>query len=473
MARLDLSDLKDKNVLVAGAGLSGLAATRRLRQKGARVFLTDRQTADRLPALPEPDLPPAQLYLGREPDIACIRPHLLVLSPGVSPALPFIRAALAAGVPLLSEAELALADCPACLIGVTGSNGKTTTSTLCGALAARSGRKTVTAGNIGLPLCDVTEGLDAASYLVAELSSFQLETARLLHPHIAVLLNITPDHLDRHGTMQAYAAAKGRIFARQTAADLAVLNGADPLTRAFAAATAARVVFFAAAPLAEGYCLSDGHIVRRQGGREEKIIACAQLRLKGTHNMENVMAATAVADEIGVNRAALRETLRAFRPVPHRQEEVGVFGGVMFINDSKGTNPDSAIKALNSYDAPVVLIAGGRNKGLDLTEFARAAARKTKHLILIGEAGPELAALARQAGAASLEAAPDLEGAVAAAVRTAQAGDVVLLSPACTSWDMFKNYEERGETFKAFVRASYSGGDEGGAGEGNGGGGGF
>ncbi|MDR1070773.1 MAG: UDP-N-acetylmuramoyl-L-alanine--D-glutamate ligase [Gracilibacteraceae bacterium] len=453
-------ELKNKNVLVVGAGLSGLAAARALQKKGARVFLTDRQPAERLSGLADLALPPARLHLGGDPDIARIQPRAVVLSPGVPPDLPFLRAARAAGIPLLSEVELALADCPAYLIGVTGSNGKTTTTALCGALAARSGHKTAVAGNIGLPLCEVTEDLDGDSFLVAELSSFQLETSQTLHPRVAVLLNITPDHLDRHGTLENYAAAKGRIFARQTAADLAVLNGGDPLTRAFAAATAAKVVFFAAAPIPEGYCLSGGDIVRRREGREEKIIACAELRLRGIHNMENVMAAAAVADEIGVSRAALRETLRAFQPVAHRQEIVGEFDGVAFINDSKGTNPDSALKALGAYDTPIILIAGGRNTGLDMTEFMRAAARRVKYLILTGEAAPELESLARQAGARAVERVPDLAAAVAAAVSKAEAGDTVLLSPACTSWDMFKNYEERGECFKSLVRGHYAAGAE-------------
>ncbi|MDR1605439.1 MAG: UDP-N-acetylmuramoyl-L-alanine--D-glutamate ligase [Gracilibacteraceae bacterium] len=446
-------DLQGKNVLVVGAGLSGRAAVRRLQKAGARVFLTDRQPAEGLSDLAALRLPPECLYLAREADLAAIRPALLVLSPGAPPSLPLVRAALAARAELLSEVELALLDCPAFLIGVTGSNGKTTTTTLCGELVAGSGRPTVVAGNIGLPLCDVTEGLSADSRLVAELSSFQLETARTLHPRIAVLLNITPDHLDRHGTLERYAAAKGRIFACQTAADLAVLNGGDRWARAFAARTAARVVFFAAADLTEGYCLSGDYIVRRRGGQEEKIIARGELQLRGIHNMENVMAAVAVADELGVSRERQRETLRAFRPVPHRQEIVGEFGGVLFINDSKGTNPDSALKALASYEAPLILIAGGRNKGLDMTEFMRTAARRVKHLILIGEAAAEMEELARQAGGgAGIERAADLAQAVAAAIQVARAGDVVLLSPACTSWDMFANYEERGECFKALVR---------------------
>ncbi|MDR1961530.1 MAG: UDP-N-acetylmuramoyl-L-alanine--D-glutamate ligase [Gracilibacteraceae bacterium] len=449
-------DLRDKTVLVAGAGLSGQAAVRRLQKEGARVFLTDRQPAERIPGLSALGLPPSRLCLGRDPDPAVLRPDLLVLSPGVPLSLPFIQAARAAGVPLWGEAELALRDCPAYLIGITGSNGKTTTTTLCGEVVRLSGQPTVVAGNIGIPLCDAVGGLGPDGYVVAELSSFQLETVSTLRMRIAVLLNITPDHLDRHGTMEKYAAAKGRIFARQTPADLAVLNGNDPLARAFAAETAAEVIFFTSAGHAEGYCLRDGNIVRRRGGREEKIIAADALRLRGTHNMENVMAATAVADALGISRAALRETLRAFRPVAHRQEAAGEFDGILFINDSKGTNPDSALKALSSYDEPIVLIAGGRNKGLDMTEFMRAAARRVKHLVLLGEAAPELEALAKREGARSLERADDMAQAVEAAIRAARSGDVVLLSPACTSWDMFANYEERGECFKTLVRGHYA-----------------
>lgn len=450
-------DLKGAKVLVVGGGLSGEAAAAKLLKMEADVYLTDMKPLDKLPGVARLGLDPSHLILEREPDIEQLGLELLVLSPGVPPALPYIQNAVRLGIPLWSEVELALKDAAACIIGITGSNGKTTTTSLLGRLAAATGRPAVVAGNIGLALSGLTEHLDEQSIIVAELSSFQLEYIHDFKAHIACVLNLTPDHLDRHGTMENYAAAKARILENQTEADLAVLNRDDPVIRGFAQKTRARVVFFSRAEmLADGICLEHNSIVLRRQGVSVPIVDRRELLIRGDHNVENAMAATAVALELGLKPEQIAAVLKAFEPVKHRQEIVGRYNDIVFINDSKGTNPDSSIKALQSYDEPIVLIAGGKNKGLDMTEFMLEAQKKVKSLILVGQAAPELEAKAREVGIGRIVRSDSFEDCVRKAIQEACPGDVVLLSPACTSWDMFKSYEERGELFKTLVRNHYS-----------------
>jgi len=446
-----------KRTLVIGAGRSGQAAVRRLKALGAQVFLTDRLPAAELTRLGELGLSAAQLILGRMPDLAEIQPELIVLSPGVSPKLPLVEAAQAQGVPVWSEVELALHDCPAVKIGVTGTNGKTTTTTLVGELAKLTGRPVTVAGNIGIALSGEVEGLAPDSLVVAELSSFQLEVVDKLRINIAILLNVTPDHLDRHGTLEEYLAAKARIFANQTPEDLAVLNWDDPLVRRLGTKLRARVVYFSpTSVLADGYGLSGNDLVYAADGELTKIVARSELHLRGTHNLENIMAAIAAARELGLGWEQIADGLRAFRGVAHRQEVVGKWDGILFVNDSKGTNPDAAVKALLAFDEPLVLIAGGKNKGLDFREFMQVAKQRVKSLILLGMAADEMAAAAREAGIERIVRCGSFADGVEKAIAEARPGDVVLLSPACTSWDMFRSYEERGELFKELVRRHYS-----------------
>lgn len=450
-------DFYKKRVLVAGAGISGLAAVRLLMAQKAEVFLTDRQPKDKLAGVSELGLDDSYLILGREPDISEIKPELVVLSPGVSPQVSYIAEASRKGIPLWSEVELALRNSRAVTVGITGSNGKTTAATLAGKLAKATGRDTIIAGNIGLALSGEAGHLDENGIIVAELSSFQLEFIDKLRVHIAVMLNITPDHLDRHGTMENYAAAKARIFNNQTNEDLAVLNWDDPLVRSFAGKTKARVIYFSVNErLDQGIFLCGENIVRQNGGFAETVIGRRELLLKGNHNLQNVMAATAVALELGLKLEKIRELLRGFAPVKHRQEIVGRFNDILYINDSKGTNPDSSIKALQSYEEPIVLIAGGRNKGLDMTGYMHEAGKRVKSLVLVGEAAGEMEKAALQAGITRIIRTETFEDCVQKAIAEAVSGDVVLLSPACTSWDMFKSYEERGELFGRLVRKHYS-----------------
>lgn len=449
--------LSEKKVLVVGAGKSGLAAVKKLQESKAEVFLTDKQQKEKLNGLENINLDESHLILGKEPVLAEISPELIILSPGVPPRLPFIQEALKKGIPVWSEVELALRDCKAFCIGITGSNGKTTTTTLIGELARKIGTKTVVAGNIGLALSGKVEHLDESGIVVAELSSFQLELIDKLRVNIAVFLNVTPDHLDRHGSLENYAAAKARIFENQTEDDLAVLNWDDPLVKKLGKTLKARVVYFSLAEdLDEGICLQGEDIVYKKDGIPAKVIARNELQLRGNHNLENVMAAVAAAVELGLTFEEIAEVLRNFAPVEHRQEIVGKYDGILFINDSKGTNPESSIKALQAFEEPIVLIAGGKNKGLDLTEFLQAVKKRVKSLVLVGQAAEEMEKIAKKVGVTRVLRSESFEDCVEKAISEAVPGDVVLLSPACTSWDMFKSYEERGELFKELVRKHYS-----------------
>ncbi|ADY55008.1 UDP-N-acetylmuramoylalanine--D-glutamate ligase [Syntrophobotulus glycolicus DSM 8271] len=447
----------EMNVLVVGAGKSGKAAVQKLLDLGAEVFLTDRQQTDQIEGINELGLAGDRLILGRDPDVTAIKPDLIVLSPGISPELAFIREATEKGIPVWSEVELALRDCQALVVGITGSNGKTTTTTLIGELAKKTGRPAVVAGNIGTAISGKVEGLGSRGIVVAELSSFQLELIDRLRVNIAVLINITPDHLDRHGTLENYAAAKARIFENQTGKDLAVLSWDYPMVREYGKITQARVTYISTEELlADGIGLSGNDLVWSRDGKTTKIIARNELQLRGKHNLENVMCGIAVGLEMGLSGPQIAEVLRGFAPVAHRQEVVGSYDGILYINDSKGTNPDSAIKALQSYEEPIVLIAGGKNKGLDMTEFLEEAKKRVKSLVLVGKAADDLEIIAKKIGIKNIIKAVDFEDCVDKAIAEAAKGDVVLLSPACTSWDMFKSYEERGELFKTLVRKHYS-----------------
>ncbi len=451
---MDYTGLK---VLVVGAGRSGLAAAEKLLRVGAEVFLTDMQPKEKLKGIEKIHIDDEHLILEREPDIKLLQPRLLVLSPGVSPKLSFIQEAAQRGIPLWSEIELALHETRSLIIAVTGSNGKTTTTTLVGQLAKETGKPTLVAGNIGIALSSQVDDLPDESIVVAELSSFQLEFIEKLRVNIAIILNLTPDHLDRHETMENYARAKARILENQTEQDLAVLNWDDKMVRDFSPLTKARIVYFSLKEqLADGMSLDGEDIVLRSSGQVVRVINRKELLIRGNHNIENAMAAIVAALALGLDMEMIRKVLKTFQPVKHRQEIVGIFDGILYINDSKGTNPDSSIKALQSYNEPIVLIAGGKNKGLDMTEFLEEAKKRVKSLVLVGQASEEMEPLARRLGIAKILGATSFEDCVQKAIGEAIAGDVVLLSPACTSWDMFKSYEERGELFKELVRKHYS-----------------
>jgi UDP-N-acetylmuramoylalanine--D-glutamate ligase len=446
----------NKRVLVIGAGLSGQAAVQKLQHMGAEVFLTDSKALEKLAGVEKLGLDLEHLLVGGVPELEEIKPDLIILSPGVSPKLALVQKAISQKVSVWSEVELALNDCPAFCVGVTGTNGKTTTTSLIGELARRTGRPTVVAGNIGVALSGQVEGLGENSIAVVEFSSFQLEFVDELRVNVAILLNLTPDHLDRHGSLEAYFEAKAQIFKNQTAADLAILNWDDPLVHGLGPNLKSRVMYFSPTSfLSEGISLWQDQIVYSEKGAMIPIISRKDLHLRGAHNLENVMAAVAAAKAFGLSWTEIAEGLTQFKGVEHREEIVGTFDGVLYVNDSKGTNTDAATKALLAFEEPMVLIAGGKNKGLDFHDFMKVVQVKVKSLVLLGLAADEMEQAARDEGIQTIIRATTFEDGVEKAIAEAVPGDVVLLSPACTSWDMFKSYEERGELFKDLVRKHY------------------
>lgn len=446
-------EIRDKKVLVIGIARSGVAVARFLVEKGAMVTLTDNKRPEQLQETLQ-DLPAGKVEVmaGVYPEVNGNNYDLLVVSPGVPLTIPPIRQAFAANMPVLGELELAYRFAGSPIVAITGTNGKTTTTTLIGEIFKAAGRKTCVGGNIGLPLVLEVEKYGPEDVVVAEVSSFQLETVRDFKPRAAAILNFTPDHLDRHGTMENYIAAKARIFENQDQDDFTILNYDDPEVRKLEGQTAGQVIFFSRQHnLDTGVFVQNGHIVAATGENREIICPVQEIGIRGAHNLENALAATAATYVMGVSGETIGRVLRTFPGVAHRMEFVAEINGVKFINDSKGTNPDAAIKALEAYDEPVVLIAGGRNKGSKFNEFAAVVQKKARALVVVGECAGEIAAVVRMTGFDRIRQAASFEDAVHIAAGEARPGDVVLLSPACASWDMFKNFEERGDLFKAVV----------------------
>jgi UDP-N-acetylmuramoylalanine--D-glutamate ligase len=449
--RAYLASLAGRRVVVVGLARSGVAAARLLHEAGARVVATDAKPLAALGG--EAQALPGQgigVVTGARPDVLA-GADLVVISPGVPIDAPLVRAAQDAGTPVIGELELGWRAAMAETIAITGTNGKTTTTALTGALLGEQPRPVLVAGNIGTPLAAHALGFPSDGLLVLEVSSFQLETIETFRPRVAAILNVTPDHLDRHGTFEGYLAAKCRIFENQTAADCAVLNADDPATRGLGGFTRADVVWFSRQrPLDHGVFVRDGWVVANLDGHTEAICPLAEIGLRGQHNVENVLAASACALWTGIAPDAIRRTVAAFRAVAHRIEFLRDLDGVQYYNDSKGTNVASTIKALESFDERIVLIAGGVGKGQDFAPLAAAARGRIVHAVLIGADGPRIGAALEAVGIPAAPA-PSLAAAVAAARALAAPGDVILLSPACASFDMFDNYEHRGESFRKVV----------------------
>ena len=446
-------ELKDKRVLVVGAGKSGLAVAHFLKGKGAHVVLADSST----PAYPGGELDRlaadrVSLSLGGYPEVKRGSCDLVVMSPGVPLTVEPARSALEQGIELTGELELAYRFSSTPLVAITGTNGKTTTTTLLGEIFKNAGKNTLVGGNIGTPLVTEVERYGPQDLIVAEVSSFQLETTASFKPKVALILNITPDHLDRHGSMAGYTAAKAKIFANQEPGDFTVLNYDDPLTAALACSSRARVIFFSRrTALSEGVYVKEGKIITRLGGNEEFICGQDELGIPGTHNLENALAAVAAAKSLGVATNSLVYTLKMFKGVAHRLEFVAEINGVRYINDSKGTNPDASIKALEAFPEKIVLIAGGKNKGSDFGCFADKVKERARVLVVVGQSAGAIADAARARGFENILYAKDFKEAVLLAHQASRNGEIVLLSPACASWDMFNSFEERGDLFKEVV----------------------
>lgn len=443
-----------KKALVCGMARSGIAAAKLLNRLGARVTLQDMKKREEISA----DVLALEgegivLYTGANPDeIACAQ-DLIVLSPGIPCDLPFIAAAEKAGIEVISEVELAYRLTPCPITAITGTNGKTTTTTLTGEIMKTAYSGTAVVGNIGIPYSEEVERLTEKDWVVAEISSFQMEKAKEFHPHISAVLNITPDHLNRHKTMDVYIAMKERVFAKQTAADFCILNHGDENCRKMADKTAAKVFFFdSSETLAEGIYLDGDAIEVRWGAINETLIHVDELQILGVHNYENVMAAAAMGICAGIALDTIRAVLKGFAGVAHRIEYVATVDGVDYYNDSKGTNVDASIRAVLAMKKPIVLIGGGYDKGSSFDEWTKLFPGRVKHLVLIGVTAPKVRASAEKFGFTAISDCETFEEAVDLCREKAEDGDCVLLSPACASWGMFDNYEQRGDMFKEQVR---------------------
>lgn len=443
-------------LLIIGAARSGVASAEYLLSIGKQIVISDMNT--KLAEDVETQLGHASVsYVwGKQPDVAALQPELIVMSPGVPLSIPPVVKARELGIPVISEPELAFRYSDVPFVAITGTNGKTTTTTLTAFLLEKEGRKVVAGGNIGLPLISQCPKMSANDIVVAEMSSFQLESVDSFCPKVAVVMNLTPDHLDRHKTMEAYAAAKANIFKNQGPEEYLLLNKDDAIVAAMAAGAKSHVYYFSQQEiLDEGIWLEDGNLVYRldKNGAPQVLIPAAEIGIVGSHNWQNAMAASLAALLMGQQPEIIAERLRAFKGVAHRMEPVATIDGVLYVNDSKGTNPDSTEKALGSYGKrPIVLIAGGRNKGSDMAVLVPLMRAHCRGVVLVGEATGDFIDAFARTGYTDYVCADSFEDAVAKAREMAQSGDVVLLSPACASWDMFDNFEQRGDLFKELVK---------------------
>lgn len=445
-----------KKVLIAGTGKSGINAGKLLLEKGAEiVFYDDNVSLDitKLLSLFE-DAERISVVLGEVNEKILSNIDLMVISPGVPVDSDVANAVRDARIPIWSEIELAYHAGAGHLAAITGTNGKTTTTSLVGEIFAAYTDNSFTVGNIGIPYTEVALQMNEDSYTVAEVSSFQLETIVDFRPHVSAVLNVTPDHLNRHYTMENYASVKLDVCKNQKEEDYLILNYDDELTRAMAKdkRVKARVVFFSRLHnLEEGICLQDDAIVIRENGTETKVIDTKDLILLGGHNLENYMAGIGVAHYMGIPMEIIVSVLKTFKGVAHRIEFVKEVNGVAYYNDSKGTNPDAAIKGIQAMNRKTVLIGGGYDKGVAFDDWIKAFDGKVKKLVLLGQTAHMIADTAAKYGFTEVAFAEDLKQAVELCFEAAEPGDAVLLSPACASWGMFDNYEQRGDMFKEFV----------------------
>lgn len=451
-------ELKDKKVVVFGAGISGIGSCGLLVKEGADVTLYDGNTkldSDKLKAQlgEEGDV---KVVLGEFPEELLASLELLVMSPGVPTDLPLVLKIKEMGIPVWGEIELAYVCGKGEILGITGTNGKTTTTSLLGEIMKNAYESVFVVGNIGTPYTAAAAKTKEDSVIVAELSSFQLESIHTFRPRISAVLNITPDHLNRHHTMEAYIQAKMDITKNQTKEDICVLNYEDEITREMAKRVPASVLFFSSAhKLEQGIYLEDGNIVYKPEKETAGEVICnvGELQILGVHNYENVMAAAAMAASYGVPLETIRETVKAFKGVEHRIEFVAEKNGVTYYNDSKGTNPDAAIKGIQAMVRPTILIGGGYDKQSDFHEWIRSFDGKVRYLVLIGATKEQIQKEAEECGFTDCILKDTFEEAMDTCVELAREGDAVLLSPACASWGMFPNYEVRGEEFKKYVNA--------------------
>ncbi len=446
-------DLKGKKVLVVGLGKSGLAAALFLRRKGAQVTVSDVRSAEALakdiPALLEEGI---MVEAGGHGLLTFRRQDLIVVSPGVPLDTPELAQARNLGLPIIGELELAARFLKGRILAITGSNGKTTTTTLAGEILQEGGLRTLVGGNIGVPVVSLIEESTDDTWSVLEVSSFQLESTQEFRPAIAVILNITPDHLDRHGSFENYARAKEHIFACQQAGDFLVLNADNTRTAETAARADSQVYWFSIEhKVRQGAWIETGYVVfcAAPGAEAEQVMPLGKIPLKGEHNVENVLAAVCAARLAGVSAEAIRRAIEKFKAVEHRLEYVATLQGVDFYNDSKATNVDATAKAVAAFSSGIHLILGGKDKGSDYTALSPLLRERVRAVYTIGSAAEKIESQLR--GVVSMHSCGTLDGAVNAAAAAARPGEVVLLAPACSSFDQFENYEHRGRVFKELV----------------------
>jgi len=448
-------NLKNKKVLVIGLAVTGVPLVKVLAQLGANIIVNDMKSEESLAeSLEELKGLGIKYILGKHPDGTkeLGELDLVVVSPGVPLDIPFINQLREEKVNIIGEIELAYQLASAKIVAITGTNGKTTTTALTGEIFKNAGEKTYVVGNIGVAAISKALETEAKDFMIMEVSSFQLESTKGFHPRAAAILNLTPDHLNRHKTMENYLDTKFKIFQNQTSEDYAIINFDDNSCREASKGLKAKKVYFSRRKeLDEGVYISEGNIVIRLNGEAYVVMPAKEVRIPGNHNIENALAATALAFTMGISTSVIADTLRSFNGVEHRIEYVDSINNVKFINDSKATNPDAAIKALEAVQAPIILLAGGMDKGNDFSEFIEAFNGKVKEMIVYGETAEKLYKTATEMNFNAVKRVRDLDEAVKEAFNASMAGDTVLLSPACASWDMYKNFEERGKHFKNIV----------------------
>lgn len=450
-----MNQLKDKKILVVGMGRSGIAAAQALLKLGAVVSVYDKKEENRIDTQLIQFLRNKNVtcYFGEEPQNTGSL-DMVVISPGVPLDTGFVQKAKDAGAEVIGELEIACRVGKGKYAAITGTNGKTTTTTLVGAIFRNSGRKTYVVGNVGVAVISKALCTTEDDWLVTETSSFQLETTKYFRPEVSALLNITPDHLDRHKSMENYARAKAMIFRNQDENQYFIVNYDDVESMKLTDRCRAKVIPFSRkAELSLGCFVLDGDIVIiNEKGHFADICGADELKIPGAHNLENALAAAAVAYFAGISPEVIAKTLREFEGVEHRLEFCGEVDGIRFINDSKGTNPAASIKAIEAMKEKILLIAGGYDKGSEYDEFISAFQGKVKRLILLGKTAPKIKETAERLGFTDITMCRDMDEAVKAAHRLASPGDTVLLSPACASWDMYTCFEQRGEHFKNCIR---------------------
>ncbi|MBI4431981.1 MAG: UDP-N-acetylmuramoyl-L-alanine--D-glutamate ligase [Candidatus Omnitrophica bacterium] len=439
--------LKNRKIVVVGLGKSGFASAKFLAEKGAIVRVTEgsenKEVFERAGYLKGLGV---SVEVGGHTESFIAGSDFLVVSPGVPKKSMPLTLAAAKKIPVISEVELAYYFCKGPIAAITGSNGKTTTSHLLHRMLLDAGKKSVLCGNVGTSFLDAIPSIDSKTVVVLELSSFQLEDSPRLKPRIAAILNVTPNHLDRHGSFEAYTEAKERIFRNQTVKDTLILNYDDPIVRAMADRAPSSVIFFSKSPVEEGICLEKRRVIRKSGRQVRHYFKTDRFGLKGAHNLENILAAAAAAGVFGVEPVTMKKTLEAFRTLEHRVEPLGEIGGVSFVNDSKSTTVSSTRAAVLSVEGSLVLVAGGRDKGVHFAAIEPLLEEKVKTVVLYGEAAHKIAGSWRLFKRFLI--VPRFEDAVREAYRLAARGDTLLLSPMCASFDQFGSFEERGEAFK-------------------------